>query len=677
MKVYKPENIRNIAIASHQGTGKTSLTEAIAFQCGASKRLGKVTEGNTISDYSPEEVKKKVSVNTSLLACEWNDVKLNLLDVPGFLDFAGEVDAALPVCENVLMMVDASSGVGVGTELVAERAKALGKAAVIFINKMERENADFDRCVNQLAEKIPYAAVPVQLPIGAANTFTGVVNVLSRKAYQFTDGKTTEIPMPEDMAELVEDAHFKLMEYAADGDDDILMKYLEGEELTDDEIKLGLRGAIAKGLFAPVLCGSALNSMGIETLLGFCTSYLSSPEDCLPKEDAAKPLALLVFKSITDPFVGKLNLFKVCQGHLGAVTTLYNVNKDKEEKISGLATMLGKATVPVTELCWGDIGVFAKLANTGTNDVLCTKGEPQEILPIEVSQPTYTVSIQPKSKADEDKLGQALQKILEEDPTLQCVKDPVTKQTLLTGMGDTHLDITLERLVRKFNVLVDVVERVLPYKETIRGKATHIEGKHKKQSGGHGQYGHVFIDVEPCYDEEFVFEEKIFGGSVPKQYIPAVEKGMKEAVQEGVLAGYPVTNIKITLIDGSYHEVDSSEMAFKIASNLAFRKACEQAKPVLLEPIMNVEIRIPDEYTGDIMGDINGARRGRIMGMDKDGKMQVITARIPLAELSRYTIDLKSMTQGRGKFTMQPDGYEEAPAPIAERIIAAAKNKNK
>ncbi len=677
MKVYKPEHIRNIAIASHQGTGKTSLAEAIAFQCGAAKRLGKVTEGNTLSDYSPEEVKRKVSVNTALLACEWHDVKLNLLDVPGFLDFAGEVDAALPVCENVLMTVDASSGVGVGTELIAERAKALGKAAVIFINKMERENADFDRCVNQLAEKIPYAAVPVQLPIGSADTFSGVVNVLSRKAYKFADGKTTEIPLPGDMADLVEEAHFKLMEYAADGDDDILMKYLDGEELTDDEIKKGLRGAIAKGLFAPVLCGSALNAMGIETLLGFCASYLPSPEDCLPSENAEKPLALLVFKSITDPFVGQLNLFKVCQGHLGAVTSLYNVTKDKEEKIAGLATMLGKATVPVDELCWGDIGVFAKLANTGTNDVLCTKGAAQEIETIKFSQPTYTVAIQPKSKADEDKLGQALQKILEEDPTLQCVKDPVTKQTLLTGMGDTHVDITLERLVRKFNVLVDMVERVLPYKETIRGKATHIEGKHKKQSGGHGQYGHVFIDVEPCYDEDFVFEEKIFGGSVPKQYIPAVEKGMREAVQEGVLAGYPVTNIKIILTDGSYHEVDSSEMAFKIASNLAFRKACEQAKPVLLEPIMSVEIRVPDEYTGDIMGDINGARRGRIMGMEKEGKVQVITARIPLAELSRYTIDLKSMTQGRGKFTMQPDGYEEAPAPIAERIIAAAKNREK
>ena len=320
--------------------------------------------------------------------------------------------------------------------------------------------------------------------------------------------------------------------------------------------------------------------------------------------------------------------------------------------------------------------MFAKLANTGTNDVLCMKDKPQELLPIEFSQPTYTVAIQPKSKADEDKLGAALQKILEEDPTLHCVKDPVTHQTLLTGMGDTHVDITLERLVRKFNVLVDTVPRILPYKETIRGKATHVEGKHKKQSGGHGQYGHVFIDLEPCYDQEFVFEEKIFGGSVPKQYIPAVEKGMKEAIMEGTLAGYPVTNIKVTLTDGSYHDVDSSEMAFKIATNIAFRKAFEQAKPVLLEPIMSVEIRVPDEYTGDIMGDVNGARRGRIMGMEKDGKVQVITARIPLAELSRYTIDLKSMTQGRGKFTMQPDGYEEAPAPIADKVIAAA-NKDK
>lgn len=675
MKVYKTENIRNIAIASHQGTGKTSLAEAIVFQTGAANRLGKVTEGNTLSDYSPEEVKRKVSVNTSLLACEWHDTKLNILDVPGFLDFAGELDAALPVCENVLMTVDAAAGVGVGTELIAEKARAQGKAMVIFINKMERENADFDKCVAALSDTLGIQAVPVQLPIGQEAGFKGVVNVLSKKAYLFEGGKTTETEMPADMADAVDDAHMRLMEYAAEGNDETLMKYLDGEELTDDEIKIGLRGAIAKGVLAPVLCGSALNNMGVDILLGFSTAYLPSPQDCLPEEDEQKPLAALVFKSISDPFVGKLNLFKICQGSMKGLTTLYNSTKGKEEKIGGLATMLGKTTVPVTELAWGDIGVFSKLANTGTNDTLCLKDKQVELPTIEFSRPNYTVAIQPKSKADEDKLGAALQKILEEDPTLLCVKDPITKQTLLTGMGDTHIDITMDRLVRKFNVLVDMVERTLPYRETIRGKATHIEGKHKKQSGGHGQYGHVFIDVEPCYDEDFVFEEKIFGGSVPKQYIPAVEKGLKEAIMEGVLAGYPVSNIKVTLTDGSYHDVDSSEMAFKIATNIAFRKACEQAKPVLMEPIMDVEIRVPDAYTGDIMGDVNGARRGRIMGMEKDGKVQVINARIPLAELSRYTIDLKSMTQGRGKFTMEPAGYEEAPANVAEKVIAKSKKE--
>lgn len=675
MKVYKTENIRNIAIASHQGTGKTSLAEAIVFQTGAANRLGKVTEGNTLSDYSPEEVKRKVSVNTSLLACEWHDTKLNILDVPGFLDFAGELDAALPVCENVLMTVDAAAGVGVGTELIAEKARAQGKAMVIFINKMERENADFDKCVAALSDTLGIQAVPVQLPIGQEASFKGVVNVLSKKAYLFEGGKTTETEMPADMADAVDDAHMRLMEYAAEGNDETLMKYLDGEELTDDEIKIGLRGAIAKGVLAPVLCGSALNNMGVDILLGFSAAYLPSPQDCLPEEDEQKPLAALVFKSISDPFVGKLNLFKICQGSMKGVTTLYNSTKGKEEKIGGLATMLGKTTVPVTELAWGDIGVFSKLANTGTNDTLCLKDKQVELPAIEFSRPNYTVAIQPKSKADEDKLGAALQKILEEDPTLLCVKDPITKQTLLTGMGDTHIDITMDRLVRKFNVLVDMVERTLPYRETIRGKATHVEGKHKKQSGGHGQYGHVFIDVEPCYDEDFVFEEKIFGGSVPKQYIPAVEKGLKEAIMEGVLAGYPVSNIKVTLTDGSYHDVDSSEMAFKIATNIAFRKACEQAKPVLMEPIMDVEIRVPDAYTGDIMGDVNGARRGRIMGMEKDGKVQVINARIPLAELSRYTIDLKSMTQGRGKFTMEPAGYEEAPANVAEKVIAKSKKE--
>ena len=674
MKVYKTENIRNIAIASHQGTGKTSLAEAIVFQTGGSSRLGKVAEGNTVSDYSPEEAKRKVSVNTSLLACEWHDTKLNLLDVPGFLDFAGELDAALPVCENVLMTVDAAAGVGVGTELIADKAKELGKAVVIFINKMERENADFHKCIASLEGTLSMPVVPVQLPIGQEAGFKGVVNVLSKKAYEFDgNGGSKEVAMPADMADEVEEAHHRLMEYAAEGTDETLEKYLDGHDLTDDEIKRGLRGAIAQGLLAPVLCGSALKNQGIDILLGFSSAYLPGPADCLPAEDENKPLAALVFKSISDPFVGKLNLFKIYQGAMKGAGSLYNSTKGKDEKIGGLATMLGKTTVPVTELAWGDIGVFSKLANTGTNDTLCMKDKQVELEPISFSKPNYTVAIQPKSKADEDKLGAALQKILEEDPTLECIKDPVTKQTLLTGMGDTHIDITLERLVRKFNVLVDTVERTLPYRETIRGKATHIEGKHKKQSGGHGQYGHVFIDIEPCYDQDFVFEEKIFGGSVPKQYIPAVEKGLREAIMEGVLAGYPVSNVKVTLTDGSYHDVDSSEMAFKIATNIAFRKACEQAKPVLMEPIMDVVIKVPDAYTGDIMGDINGARRGRIMGMEKEGKLQVINARIPLAELSRYTIDLKSMTQGRGKFTMEPAGYEEAPAPVAEKVIAKGK----
>ena len=361
MKVYKTENIRNIAIASHQGTGKTSLAEAIVFQTGAANRLGKVTEGNTLSDYSPEEVKRKVSVNTSLLACEWHDTKLNILDVPGFLDFAGELDAALPVCENVLMTVDAAAGVGVGTELIAEKARAQGKAMVIFINKMERENADFDKCVAALSDTLGIQAVPVQLPIGQEAGFKGVVNVLSKKAYLFEGGKTTETEMPADMADAVDDAHMRLMEYAAEGNDETLMKYLDGEELTDDEIKIGLRGAIAKGVLAPVLCGSALNNMGVDILLGFSAAYLPSPQDCLPEEDEQKPLAALVFKSISDPFVGKLNLFKICQGSMKGVTTLYNSTKGKEEKIGGLATMLGKTTVPVTELAWGDIGVFSKL----------------------------------------------------------------------------------------------------------------------------------------------------------------------------------------------------------------------------------------------------------------------------------------------------------------------------
>lgn len=670
MKVYKPADIRNVAIASHQGSGKTTLLEAMVFDTGTTSRIGKVTDGNTVSDFRPAEVKRNISVNTSLAALEWKNTKLNILDVPGFTDFLGELESAIPVVESVIMAVDATSGIGVSTEQISAMAKDFGKASVFFVNKMDRENADFAKAVDSMKNAVDVNVVPVQLPIGAEADFRGIVDVLANKAYEYADGKAKEVPIPADMAGAVEDARMELMEAAAEGDDDLMEKYLDGAELTDDEIKVGMKGAILQGAAAPVLCGSGFMNIGADLALDFIAEYLPSPADTMDAANADKPFAGLVFKTVTDAFLGKLSYTKVMQGTLKAdLGSIHNMDLDKDEKFSDVSTFLGKPKVAVNEFPMGDIGVLAKLPHTATNHVISAKGAEVELDKIQFSTPNYTVAIAPKSKNDEDKLGAALQKILEEDPTLLCVKDKETHQTLLTGMGETHIGIALERLHDQYSVEVETIERRLPYRETIRGTAQKVEGKHKKQSGGHGQFGHVFIDIEPC-EEDFVFEEKIFGGSVPKQYIPAVEKGLRESLESGVLAGYPVSNVKVTLVDGSYHPVDSSEMAFKIATHTAFHKACEMAKPVLLEPMVEIEIKVPDQYTGDIMGDMNGARRGRIMGMEREGKIQVIKAIAPLAEMSRYSIDLKSMTQGRGKFTMKFADYEEAPQNVAEKVIA-------
>ena len=469
----------------------------------------------------------------------------------------------------------------------------------------------------------------------------------------------------------VEAAREALVEAAAEGEDEIMMKFLEGEELSQEEIILGLKYGVKEAKVVPVLCGSALKNIGVDKLMDILVDFTPDPLAMLEDGAADKPVAALVFKTMADTFVGKLSFFKIMQGKMKGDTLLYNANKNVDEKVSQLSTMQGKTPVPLAEMNCGDIGMVSKLSQTSTGDTLTTKDSGVVLDGIDFPEPTLTIAISPKSKNDEDKLGNAITRLLEEDPTLRYEKSVETKQTILTGMGEAHLNITIDRLQRKFGVEVDQVDIKVPYRETIRGTAQKVEGKHKKQSGGHGQYGHVVIDIEPC-EEDFVFEEKIFGGAVPKQYIPAVEKGMRESLAEGILAGFPVSNVKITLVFGSYHDVDSSEMAFKIAANLAFKKACEQAKPILLEPIMDVEILVPDQYMGDIMGDMN-TKRGRIMGMEKHGKRQLIRAQAPLVEMYRYAIDLKSITQGRGKFTMKFARYEEVPANIAEKVIAQAK----
>jgi len=672
MKVYPSQKIRNVAIVAHQGAGKTSLTEGLIFNTGVINRLGKVDEGNTVADYHPEEIKRNITVNTSLVACEWQDHKINILDTPGFTDFFGEVEGSVRVADSLVMVMDAVAGVEVSTELIWDLADEKQVPIIVFINKMDRENADFYKVLDSLPKMLSRHTVAVQLPIGQEAAFSGVVDLITRKAYKYDNGKAVEIAIPENMADDVEHYREVLIEVAAEGEDDITIKYLDGEELTDEEIVTGLKAGIAGGKVVPVLCGSALKNIGVSTLADFLNKYAPSPLNKLDEALAKKPTALFVFKTLADAFVGKISLFKVYQGTLKGDTVLFNPNKEIDEKLGQLSTLQGKTSVQVSEINLGDIGIVAKLTQTGTNDTLAAKNLDIKFEPIDFSTPTLRVAIAPKSKGDEDKLGNAIARLLEEDPTLRYEKNVETKQTILTGMGETHINIVMERLQRKFGVEVNTIDLRIPYRETIRGTASHVEGKHKKQSGGHGQFGHVFIDMEPCYDRDFVFEEKIFGGSVPKQYIPAVEKGIRESMVEGILAGYTVSNIKVTLTDGSYHDVDSSEMAFKIAANLAFKKACEQAKPILLEPVMDIEILVPDQFMGDIMGDMN-SRRGRIMGMEKFGKVQKIKAQAPLAEMVRYSIDLKSITQGRGKFTMTFSRYEEVPGMIADKVIAAAK----
>ncbi|MDD2372863.1 MAG: elongation factor G [Syntrophomonadaceae bacterium] len=676
MKVYPTSKIRNIALVGHGGTGKTSLVEAMLYNTGAIKRMGKVDDGNAAADYLPEEVKRKITISTALVPCEYRDHKINVLDTPGYADFYFEVTGAMRVVDSMLMVFSATAGVEVQTEVIWEDFPEVPKMA--FINKMDRENADYYKVLNEMKESFADNIVPVQLPIGAEDNFKGVVDLVKMKALIFEPGtgKISETDIPADMMDDVENYKETLIEAAAEANDELLTKYLEGEELNDTEILEGIKEAAASGSAVFVFCGSALNNIGVNPLMDFIVDCSATP-DTNPivkgKDLDNDPLAAQVFKTIADPYIGRLTMFRVFTGKMKADSVIYNANKEKEEKIAQILIMTGKEQAAVPELFAGDIGAVAKLAVTGTGDSLTVKANPVIIEPIQFPEPTLNMAIEPKSKGDEDKLSGALQRLLEEDPTIRVEKNAETRQTIMKTMGDTHVDIVIEKLSRKFGVDVISKEMRIPYRETIRG-TVEAEGKHKKQTGGHGQYGHVWIKFEPTEDGPFVFEEHVFGGSVPRNYFPAVEKGLVEAMVEGVLAGYPVTNLKATLYDGSYHSVDSSEMAFKMAARLAFRKGLESAKPVLLEPIVNVEVEVPETYMGDIIGDMN-SKRGRVMGMEPAGRKQIIKAQAPQAEMARYTIDLKSMTQGRGKFRMEFSHYEEVPGQIAEKIIEKAKQE--
>lgn len=668
MKTYDTMNLRNVCLVGHGGAGKTSLSEAFLFNSGSVSRMGKVPEGNTISDALPEEIKHKVSISTSLIPVEWQGMKINVLDTPGYSDFFGEVKSALRVAESGVVVLCGVSGLEVQAEMILDLMDEQKLPRVIFINKLERENANFAKVMDQLNESFPTMRfAPLNLPMGQEAQFQGVIDIIERKAYVYENnasGKYTVKELPAEFQAEVDSYRDVLAEAVAEADDEVLTKYLDGEALTDDDLRKGLKAAFSQNLVVPVLAGSAYKNVGTSNLLNFIINNAPAPQ-------VNEGRSALVFKTLADPYVGKMSFLRVYSGSLHADSVVYNATKEKEEKLGTPFILRGKNQDPVQVIPAGDIAVVAKLLDTGTGDTLCNKEKPIQLEGIDFPEPRLPVAIAPKSKGDEDKLGSALTRLAEEDLTMRMEKNVETKELLLFGMGEMHLEILMEKLQRKFGVGVNMRVPKVPYRETIR-KPVKVEGKHKKQSGGHGQYGHVWINLEPLSEGDFEFSEEVFGGAVPKQYFPAVEKGIREAMSEGVLAGYPVTGFKATLCDGSYHAVDSSEMAFKLASIIAFRKGAEMAKPTLLEPIAEVEIRVPEAFMGDVIGDLNG-KRGKVLGMEAEGKFQIIRAHVPQSEMMRYAIDLKSMTQGRGTFNLRFLKYDEVPSKISEGIISQLK----
>ncbi len=686
MNEYKPDKIRNIVLVGHSSSGKTSLAEALLFDSGAVTRLGKVDDNTSVSDYDPEEQRRKISINTSLIPCEWNGYKINLLDTPGYIDFAGEVKSALRVADCALFVVDAVSGVEVGTELVWQYADEVKLPRIILINKLDRENSDFDRVLAQLRERFGKSVVSLQIPIGKEANFKGEVNTVNRRAFLGHDSE--ESPVPDDLKSRLEQERGRLMEVAAESEDSLIEKYLGGEELTDDEMKAGLKLGLRRGTLVPVLCGSSTQNVGIPYILKFLADYAPSPVEMNPavaenpathkdetlKADEAGPLAAYVFKTQADPYVGKLTYFRVYSGTLESDSRIQNSRSGSEERVGQLYVPRGKEQIPVKKIGAGDIGTVAKLQETESGDTLCDKGHPLVLPKVAYPSPVYSVSLTPKTKTDLDRMGAALQRLAEEDPTLRIYREPDTGETIMSGMGDSHVDVAVRRLKQKFGVeLLTGVPRV-PYKETIT-KVAKVQGRHKKQTGGRGQFGDTWIRFEPLErGAGFEFAEEIFGGSVPNSFIPAVEKGMREILGKGVLAGFPTVDFRAVLYDGSYHPVDSSEIAFKLAAHKAFKAGIPQAGPVLLEPVMNVTITVPDQFTGDVLGDLN-TKRGRVLGMEQKGTWTVVTAQAPHAELQRYATDLRSMTQGRGYFTMEFSHYDPVPSHIAQQIIDKARKE--
>ena len=685
MRDYQSHEIRNIVFLGHSGSGKTSLVDSILYYKGITDRMGNSAAGTSVSDFDTHEIERSQSIYMSIIPVEWNDCKVNILDTPGYLDYVGEQEAALAVADNALIVVSAVEGLEPGVKNAYRKVSEKSLPTLFFINKLDHEKADFENTYEQLRSEFKKSVILFEIPIIEDRKVLGSVNILRNKAW-YNDDKENSKEVPENMKVLVEHYYNELAEAVAMTDDALMEKYFEGERFTEEELAQGLKVAVRAGEIKPVYCGSAENQTGIQRLMDLITEYLPTYEErenvyALDKKgelvslktDEGEKLSAFVFKTIADPFVGRISYIKIMSGVLTSDSDIYNVNKQESEKINSIYIINGKYQTAVGKLFTGDIGAVVKLAHTETNDTLATKDNLVMFEPIEFSEPMLSVAIYPKSKDDEDKLSTALHRVVEENPTVSIERNKETHETLMWATGDQLIDVILKRMKERYKV--DVLRKTpkIQYRETIKSKVLS-EGKHKKQSGGSGQYGHVFVEFEPSDSEDMIFDEKVFGGAVPRQYFTSVEEGLREAMNEGILAGYQMVNVKATLTDGSHHEVDSKDIAFKTAARIAYREGIPKANPVLLEPIANIKIIVPEEYTGVIVGDLN-KRRGLISGMDYDEyNDQIITGEVPLAEIVSYATELRSMSQGRGLFTYELSDYREVPDHLAQEIIRNASN---
>jgi elongation factor G len=690
MKQHSIDQLRNIGLVAHGDAGKTSLAEAMLYTSGASDRLGKVGDVSCVMDYDPDEIKRGITINASLAFCEWNNHKINIVDTPGYVNFIAETQGSMRVIDTAIVVISADEGVQVITEKVWKWAEEKALPCAIFVNKLGHERANLTKVLDDIEKTFKKKAVKFQVPIGSGANFKGVVDLIKMKSYSFSNdqsGKTTEGEIPSDLKDETDQYREELIEAAAETNDELTEKYLEEGSLTEDEIKRGLKAGINNATVIPIFYGSALNNHGVSSLLDIIVEYLPSPDVRPPmkgKDDSEKevvrqnspdePLSALVFKTIADPYAGQLTLFRTYSGVLKADSVVLNSSKESKEKLGSLFCIQGKNQTSVPSISAGDFGVVAKLKNTVTGDTFTDDKKIIIFEPIKFPQPVLSLAVVPKKKQDEEKLSSSLHRLEVEEPTLQVSRDPQTNELIISGMGQLHLEVIVARLQRKFGVEVETKTPKIPYKETIRG-TTKVQGKYKKQSGGRGQYGDTWLELSPLpKGDGFKFINKIVGGSIPRQYIPAVEKGIIEAMSGGVLAGYPLVDVQAILYDGSFHEVDSSEMAFKIAGSMGFKKGVTECKPVLLEPVMSMEITVPGEMMGDVIGDIN-QRRGKVLGVDPAGGSQLIKANVPMAEVSKYAPDLRALTGGRGIFTMEFSHYEEVPRQLTDKIIEQSKKE--